>query len=166
MNAGHGEKRSRKREAAIAALLLRPTLKEAARDAGISQATLIRWLRDAGFSADYKRARERTLELASEKLQHGTMAAVAILAEIAANRKTPSASRVQACRSFLEATGLLKGMAASVTVNNNIPQTVEGLDAAIAEQLRAMLKGDSGFRRMVKQIIAEAEENDGKLSIQ
>ena len=42
---GHGEKLSRKQEALISALLLAPTLAEAAQAAGIHEATAWRWLR-------------------------------------------------------------------------------------------------------------------------
>lgn len=46
---GHGEKLSRKQEALVAALLIEPTHAAAALKAGISEATLHRWLRLPGF---------------------------------------------------------------------------------------------------------------------
>ncbi len=50
-----GAKQNRKREVAIAALLSRPTIEEAAQLAGIGEKTLRRWLRDdADFKAAYR----------------------------------------------------------------------------------------------------------------
>ena len=59
---GHGEKRTRKREQAIAALLSAPSLGEAARLAGIGEATLRRWLREPDFATAYRAARRQALE--------------------------------------------------------------------------------------------------------
>ena len=44
-------KLDRQKEQAIAALLAKPTIEEAAAAAGIGYATLRRWLQDAGFSS-------------------------------------------------------------------------------------------------------------------
>lgn len=158
MTIGHGQKWLRKRESAIAALLSAPTIKAAAKLAGISEPTLHRWMSRADFASDYQRAREKTLEMASEQLRHGTLAAVEVLREISSNRKAPSASRVQAARSFLECTGLLKGLA--VTVNNTIPTDSEGINESIAQELRSMLATDAHFRQMVSGIIADVERSE------
>lgn len=154
---GHGEKRSRKKELAIGCLLAFPTVRAAAKAAGIHEITLHRWLKEPQFALDYQRARERVLETASEQLRSGTLQAVEVLREVAANRKAPAASRVQAARSFLEATGLLKG--AAVTVNNQIiPQDAEGLTSEIIKQLGGMLKTDLVLRQAVKAMLTELEE--------
>jgi len=47
---GHGEKFSRKKESAIAALLACPTLTEAASSCEIAESTIRRWLKDETFS--------------------------------------------------------------------------------------------------------------------
>ncbi|MGB8986096.1 MAG: hypothetical protein WCC37_05790 [Candidatus Sulfotelmatobacter sp.] len=155
---GHGEKRSRKKELAIGCLLAFPTVRAAAKAAGIHEITLHRWLKERQFAFDYQRARERVLETASEQLRSGTLQAVEVLREVAANRKAPAASRVQAARSFLEATGLLKG--AAVTVNNsvNVPQDSESVMEAIRVQLGAMLRTDAALRETVKAILSEVED--------
>ena len=44
-DSGHGEKLTRKKELAIVALLTEPTITKAASSAGISEATLRRWMR-------------------------------------------------------------------------------------------------------------------------
>lgn len=157
MTIGHGQKWLRKRESAIAALLSAPTIKEAAKLAGISEPTLHRWMRRPDFASDYQRARERTLELASERLQRGTLEAVEVLGDIARDKEAPSASRVMAARSFLECTGLLKGLA--LTVNNQIiPQDSEGLTAEIVKQLSGMLRTDPSLRDAVVRMLAESGE--------
>ncbi len=160
MNTGHGQKKSRKREIAIACLLAFPTVKAAAKAAGIAEVTLHRWLKDPDFFSAFQRARERTLELAGEQLRRGTLAAVLTLQEIASNRRAPCASRVQAARSFLECCGLLKGVGVAVTVNNTIPSTLEELDTALVKQLSAILSADAQFRQTIHGIIEGLEMGD------
>lgn len=162
MTIGHGQKWLRKRESAIAALLSAPTIKAAAKLAGISEPTLHRWMRRADFASDYQRAREKTLEMASDQLRHGTLAAVEVLREISANRKAPAASRVQAARSFLESTGLLKGLVSQVTVNNELPADSAGIAESIIRELRAMLATDEQFRQTVRSIIEEIENGESE----
>ena len=58
---GHGEKITRKQETAIAALLTCDTVTEAARDCGVSEATLYRWLNEAEFADRYAGARQAIL---------------------------------------------------------------------------------------------------------
>ena len=76
---GHGEKRTRKREQAIAALLTAPSVAEAAGRAGLGEATLRRWLREPGFAAAYRAARRHTLEPVVGRLQQAASAAVETL---------------------------------------------------------------------------------------
>jgi hypothetical protein len=76
---GHGEKRSRREEAAIAALLACPTLDEAASQAGIGESTLRGWLRDPAFQRRYRDARRQVVEQAITGLQQATGEAVATL---------------------------------------------------------------------------------------
>ena len=53
---------SRKRDSAIGALLSQPTISAAAEFVGIGEATLRRWLKEPGFLAAYRAARQDTLE--------------------------------------------------------------------------------------------------------
>jgi hypothetical protein len=62
-------KSARQREQAIAALLERPTITEAARAVGIGEKTLRRWLAEPEFKAAYQDAREQTLRMAVGRLQ-------------------------------------------------------------------------------------------------
>lgn len=66
---GHGEKLSRRKEAAIAALLMHSTLADAAPDAGVSLATLRRWLQIPEFAHAYQAARAEVVERAIGRLE-------------------------------------------------------------------------------------------------
>jgi hypothetical protein len=79
MTAGHGAKRPQRQDAAIAALLTEPTLEAAAKRAGVSESSLLRWLRDPPFRAEYRDARRAVVEQAVSGLQHATSEAVATL---------------------------------------------------------------------------------------
>jgi hypothetical protein len=74
-----GGPQQRKREAAIAALLGCPTMREAASKAGVSARTLRTWLADPSFRDEYQAARRRIVEAAVEDLQKSMPYAVATL---------------------------------------------------------------------------------------
>ena len=76
---GHGEKLTRKQDAAIGALLSHPTISAAAESVGIGEATLRRWLKDAGFLAAYRAARRDSLEQCIALLQEAGSDAVEAL---------------------------------------------------------------------------------------
>jgi transposase-like protein len=76
---GHGEKLSRKKEQAVLALLSSPSISEAAKAVGISEATLWRWLQRSDFQHAYREARNRLIEQALARLQQATGEAVATL---------------------------------------------------------------------------------------
>lgn len=67
-SSGHGEKFSRLKEQAIAALLVSPTIKEAAAKVGTGEATLRRWMRRPDFRHDYDQARYDVLQGATVEL--------------------------------------------------------------------------------------------------
>jgi len=66
---GHGEKLTRKHEQAIAALLSASSIKAAAIEAGIGEATLWRWLQLPDFQTAYRAARRQIVERAVSELQ-------------------------------------------------------------------------------------------------
>lgn len=76
---GHGEKRARKQEAAIIALLQAPTIEEAAKVCGIGESTLWRWMQQPDFQAAYRDARRRVVEAALAGLQQAAGEAVGAL---------------------------------------------------------------------------------------
>lgn len=73
---GHGEKRSRKEDDAIAALIVAPTIGAAADLCGLGRRTLGEWLEDPDFVAKYNAARRRVAEAAISRLQQATLKAV------------------------------------------------------------------------------------------
>lgn len=75
-----GTKLSHHQERAISALLSTRTIPEAAAAAGISARTLERWIAESeGFSAAYRAARRRVVEVAIGRIQEATGDAVATL---------------------------------------------------------------------------------------
>ena len=80
---GGRSKKAGTQERAIAALLSEPTRAAAAGKAGVSEATLGRWLNDEEFRTAYRQARREVLRGAVERLQAATGQAVDTLAGIA-----------------------------------------------------------------------------------
>jgi hypothetical protein len=97
---GHGEKRSRKQEAAIAALLSEPTVERAAVKAHVSYRTLKAWLVDPSFLQAYREARRSVVEGAVARLQTTCLSAVVTLWQ-SLSCETPSV-RVQAAKAILD----------------------------------------------------------------
>ncbi len=93
---------ARKREQAISALLVEPSIDKAAVAAGVSPATLWRWLQDHDFDSAYRRARRNALGQAVAQLQQSSSVAVNALREIAEDKEASSAARVSAARAVLE----------------------------------------------------------------
>jgi hypothetical protein len=77
--AGHGEKQSRKREQAIAALLSEPTVEAAAKQAKVAERTLRGWLKEPAFNREYREARRQIVEGAVCRLQQTMIMAVLTL---------------------------------------------------------------------------------------
>lgn len=75
-----GTKTERKADVLIAALLAQPTHARAAEVAGLSEATVQRWLRNSKFKARYRAARRTVLESAIGQLQNTTTEAAQALA--------------------------------------------------------------------------------------
>jgi DNA-binding LacI/PurR family transcriptional regulator len=64
---------------AITALLSQPTIRDAAKDCGVSETTLWRWLNDEAFQLAYRKARRQVVEQAMSELQSACSDAVACL---------------------------------------------------------------------------------------
>lgn len=100
--AGHGEKKSRKEDGALAALLAYPTIGEAAKAAGIGESTLLRWLQDPEFYERFMKARRQAVSHAVSRIQQATTTAVDTLAEVMQDAEAPPASRVSASKTVLD----------------------------------------------------------------
>ena len=93
---------SRKRQAAIAALLVSPTIAHAAASAGISESTLSRWLREDDFQREYRLAQREALSQAIATLQAASGSAVVVLRGAMLDQSATAASRVAAAKVILE----------------------------------------------------------------
>ena len=126
---GHGEKFSRKKEAAILSLLTHNTISEAAHACGVGEVTLWRWLQNPEFQEAYRQAKREAFSQAISRLQAESGKAVATLVEIATTGQKESA-RVMAARTILE-------LAVRAV-------EVEELEERVSK-LEAMLEGDRGW---------------------
>ena len=99
---GHGEKLSRKKEQAIKALLENDTHADAAKAAGIAEATLWRWLKEPEFKEAFRSAKLRVLEEAITKLQKASGQAISALLAIVLNDQAPASARVSGAKIILE----------------------------------------------------------------
>lgn len=91
-----------KNEKLLASLLTAPTIQAAAKGAGISEATALRYLKEAEFQSAYREARREVVSHAVTQLQSACGEAVATLREVAGDGDAPAGSRVSAARVILE----------------------------------------------------------------
>jgi len=101
----HGEKFGRKKEEAIAALLSQRSVEDAARVAGISTKTLLRWLQMPEFQTAYRQARRDAFGQATARLQQASGAAVATLLKIMVDVNAPHSTRVRTADCVLDRAG-------------------------------------------------------------
>jgi hypothetical protein len=99
---GHGEKITRRREAAIVALLTCSSLPAAAEACNLSERTLRRWLRDPVFAERFREERALLLAFTVNALAQKSIAAVSTLARIAENQSASEAAQVSAAGRLLE----------------------------------------------------------------
>ncbi len=98
---GHGSKFNRKREEAIQALCTQRNVDEAARAAGVSKRTLLRWMKLPEFREAYLEARREVLSQSNARMQQASGAAVATLLKIMVDAGAPPAARVRAADRIL-----------------------------------------------------------------
>jgi hypothetical protein len=91
-----------KQEKAIMALLSEPTIKLAAKKAGVGETTLYRWMQEETFDKAYKEARKKTLDQTISRLQQTTTNAVQTLKDVMEDKEAPASSRVTAAKTVLE----------------------------------------------------------------
>ena len=90
----------RKQEEAIAALLTQRNIEEAARTAGISTRTLMRWLQLPEFKKAYREARRDAFGQAVARLQQGTSAAATTFLKTMIDPGTPPSVRLRAAEAI------------------------------------------------------------------
>ncbi len=91
-----------KHEKLLAALLTAPTIAGAAKSAGISEATALRYLKEAEFQTAYRDARRELVSLAVSQLQRACGVAVATLLTVARDAEASAGARVSAAKAILE----------------------------------------------------------------
>jgi DNA-binding MurR/RpiR family transcriptional regulator len=94
--------KARQMEAAIAALMSKPTIAEAAEECHISKRTLLRWMKHKGFKKQYDRAREELLAGTINRLRAGGFDAAMRLHKTAKDDKAPLAVSVSASGRLLD----------------------------------------------------------------
>jgi hypothetical protein len=94
--AAHKSMLGRKQEETIAALLTHRNLEEAAKAAGISLRTLMRWLKVPEFQTAYREARRAAYSQAVARLQQGATAAATTLLKVMLDQTTPASVKVRA----------------------------------------------------------------------
>lgn len=127
---GAGALSTRKREAAIAALLASDTIQGAAQAAGVNEKTLRRWLRlDHEFRSDYDAARRLVLDQVLDRLQASSGEALEALLAVCRDRTTAAAARVAAARAVLD-------LAVKVRAEEEFEARLRALEEANREEKR------------------------------
>jgi hypothetical protein len=98
---GHGEKKSRKLDQFIAAMLVHSSVESAAKSVGISYVTAWRWMKDPAVLARLREARRDAMNRAIARLQEAASEAVDCLCQVQRDGESESA-RVAAARCILE----------------------------------------------------------------
>jgi hypothetical protein len=93
---GHGAKFGRKKEQAIAALLTKGNVEQAAHAVGIGVTTLRRWMRNPQFKKEYLQARREGLAQATARLQQSSGPAASTLLKLTADPAMPPNIRLRA----------------------------------------------------------------------
>ncbi len=100
--ASSSQKRARKQDQAIAALLEQPTISKAAKKAGVGERTLLRWLKLDDFQLAYRIARRALVSQAIAHLQQTTGKAVETLRLVMKDKSAPASAKVAAARIALD----------------------------------------------------------------
>ncbi len=110
-----------KQISALQCLLTYPTKKEAAKAAGITDRTLRKYLADAEFQAEYKKAFGMIVTDATRQAQKALSPAITLLLTVVNDENETAGNRISAARSILEY-GL------KLTEFNDILQDLEALE--------------------------------------
>ena len=114
-----------KQDKALTALLSADTVKDAAKAAGVNEATLWRWLQAPLFQQHYRSLRRQLVEAAVAQLQRDCTTAVRVLRQIAEDIQAPASARVTAARAIID-----QSVAAVELMD--IQERVERLEALLA----------------------------------
>jgi hypothetical protein len=121
------QKLTARQDKALAALLSTGEVRAAAKDSGVGETTLWRWLKEPTFAEAYRAARCRLLEAGAASLTANTSKASAVLLEVAEDKGAPASARVAAARAIIE------GAHKTVETLDLLPRVAE-LEKFIAEK--------------------------------
>ncbi len=93
---------SPKHEKLLACLLTAPTIQLAAKLAGVSEQTALRYLKESEFQTAYREARREVVSHSITTLQGACSNAVSTLVSVCDDPDAPASSRVSAAKSILE----------------------------------------------------------------
>jgi hypothetical protein len=102
MSRGHGEKLTRKQEAAIAALLACPTIRAAAAAISVNEGTIRDWLKLPAFALAYREARRQVVEVAIARLQQLTGKAADMLGEVLDDGEADTGEKIRAAVAIID----------------------------------------------------------------
>jgi DNA-binding MurR/RpiR family transcriptional regulator len=91
-----------KAEKVLTALLQHGAVRSAAKEAGVSEATVFRYLQDAEFQRRYRQARASVVDAAIALMQRLCANAVTTLDTVMHDTEAPASARVSAARTILE----------------------------------------------------------------
>ncbi len=91
-----GGSKQHRQDAAIQALLMSPSITEAASQTGISERTLRRWLADPDFKRQYVAAKRELVFLAITRAQREILKAVEAQVDILNDKEAPATARLRA----------------------------------------------------------------------
>lgn len=128
-----------KQELALRAVISHPTLKEAARAAGVSDSTLWRYMRDETFSRRLREARREAVDHTFAHLQAASGDAVGVLRSLMAKEDAPASARISAARTVLEFTARF---AEADGLRARIEELEDFIRAKYDEEAREAAKGD------------------------
>lgn len=124
-----GSKFENKKEIALGALLSESTIGAAAKVAGISEATLWRWLKEEKFAEAYRELKREAVGQAVTRIQQISCQAVDVLKEVMLNMESPATVRVSAAKSILE-------MAVKAVEIEDISKRVENLEKNLLKETK------------------------------
>ncbi len=98
----NSQKQARKKEQAIAALLVQPTIAKAAKQVGVGERTLLRWLQLDDFQAALRIAQRKVLSQAIAQLQQAASESVRTFLSVMLDECASASARVAAGKIVLD----------------------------------------------------------------
>jgi len=88
---------------ALMALLKSSSVAEAARECGITPATIFKYLSEENFRKQYRQARRDSLEVVTRRIENAACEAVDVLLEVMTDKENSASQRIMAAGKILDA---------------------------------------------------------------